>query len=395
MAETAARLVDEVLPDAPYRQWVLSLPPPLRYLLAYDAKLTSKVLGFFVKAISSWQRHQAKAKAGLNSVSQAHTGSVTAIQRFGSALNLNLHLHTMAPDGVYVQRDNGTLEYIHIGAPSVGEERAIGWDVCQRTIAHLRKEGRWYDEELGGGDTEDTLYQEHPLLAEIYNASLLGRLAMGPRSGQRVMRLVPHPKLAMEAQGVASEDFPKKPPTPYGFDVHARVSVPKGDRQGLERLCRYFCRPPAAASRFQWHSDGRIALKLKRRWSDGTTHILLTPLELAEKLAALIPTPRAHQIRYHGLFAPRHKHRDKVVPGRCKLQDKKCCGERQTRTGTSSPYRMAWAMLMKRVFDFEVLRCPKCGSDNMQTIAFITQQETIDAILDSVGRAGDSPAEAA
>jgi len=62
MADTAARLVDHVLPPVPYRQWVVSFPPPLRYLLAYDAALLAKVHGYFVAAIVRFQRHEAKER---------------------------------------------------------------------------------------------------------------------------------------------------------------------------------------------------------------------------------------------------------------------------------------------------------------------------------------------
>ena len=79
----AALLVDEVLPREPLRQWVLSVPFALRYLFATDPAVMSLVLGIVYRAIAS---HLIKA-AGLNH-STGHTGAVTLIQRFGSALNL-------------------------------------------------------------------------------------------------------------------------------------------------------------------------------------------------------------------------------------------------------------------------------------------------------------------
>jgi len=85
MAETAALLVDDVLPYKPIRQWVLSFPYPLRFLLAYNPQVISNVLGIVNRAISSYLIK----KAGLNKAT-AQTGAVTLIQRFGSALNLNL-----------------------------------------------------------------------------------------------------------------------------------------------------------------------------------------------------------------------------------------------------------------------------------------------------------------
>jgi ribosomal protein S27E len=86
MAETAALLVDDVLPQQPVRQWVLSLPFALRYLLATRPEVVTQVLGIVYRAISGHLIH----KAGLTRAS-AVTGAVTLIQRFGSALNLNVH----------------------------------------------------------------------------------------------------------------------------------------------------------------------------------------------------------------------------------------------------------------------------------------------------------------
>jgi hypothetical protein len=60
MADTAAHLVDRVLPQVPVRQWVLSLPYTLRYHMAYDARLTSEILQIFVRRIFSSLRHRAK-----------------------------------------------------------------------------------------------------------------------------------------------------------------------------------------------------------------------------------------------------------------------------------------------------------------------------------------------
>jgi ribosomal protein S27E len=82
MTDSAALLADEVLPAKPIRQWVLSLPLPLRFLLATDPKALTHVLGIVYRTISA---HLLK-KARLTRASGA-TGAVTLIQRFGSALN--------------------------------------------------------------------------------------------------------------------------------------------------------------------------------------------------------------------------------------------------------------------------------------------------------------------
>jgi len=84
MAESAALLVDDVFPRAPVRQWVLSFPFQLRFLFASYPELMGKVLGIVYRTLATHIIH----KAGFTK-SSAHTGAVTLIQRFGSALNLN------------------------------------------------------------------------------------------------------------------------------------------------------------------------------------------------------------------------------------------------------------------------------------------------------------------
>ena len=98
MADTAAHLVDRVLPEVPVRQWVLSLPYPVRFMLAYDRHLCTRVLGTFVRALLAWHRVRAREWLGFT---EAETGTVTVIQRFGSSVNLNVHFHLLALDGVY------------------------------------------------------------------------------------------------------------------------------------------------------------------------------------------------------------------------------------------------------------------------------------------------------
>lgn len=93
----AAHLVDEVLPAVPVRQWVLTLPYRLRYLLAWDHGLTRAVLAVYTRALLGFYRRQ----ANRNGIRDGRTGTLTVIQRFGSGLNLNVHFHTPVFDGVF------------------------------------------------------------------------------------------------------------------------------------------------------------------------------------------------------------------------------------------------------------------------------------------------------
>ena len=88
MADSAALLVDDVLPNQPLRQWVLSVPFPLRFLFASQPAVMGKVLGVIYRTIATHLTHKAGFTKPL-----ALTGAVTLIQRFGGALNLNIHFH--------------------------------------------------------------------------------------------------------------------------------------------------------------------------------------------------------------------------------------------------------------------------------------------------------------
>ncbi len=111
-----ALLADEVLPESPLRQWVLSLPHALRFLLATNPAGLTQVLGVGYRTIS---RHLI-SQAGLT-VDAAATGAVIQIRRFGSALNLNAHLHRLFPYCVYVSQGANRPLFRPVAGPSANE----------------------------------------------------------------------------------------------------------------------------------------------------------------------------------------------------------------------------------------------------------------------------------
>src|SRR6266566_5050122 len=153
----------------------------------------------------------------------------------------------------------------------------------------------------------DPLAEESPALAGISSASIQGRIALGPRAGARVFQLGREP----DAPWVTS----RGPCQAHlgGFDLHANITVGADDRAGVERLCRYVLRPPVAQERLSLTPDGLVLVTLKSEWHDGTTHLLFTPVELLEKLAALTPRPRVNLVLYHGILAPRARARARAV----------------------------------------------------------------------------------
>lgn len=104
MAETEAHLVDRVLPVVPIRQWVRSLPHSLRTMFGYDPELLGVALQVSMRAVSGWTRGKVREKIGSIDARDVHFGAVTFVQRFGDALDLNPHFHSLVLDGAYILR---------------------------------------------------------------------------------------------------------------------------------------------------------------------------------------------------------------------------------------------------------------------------------------------------
>src|SRR5262245_66059398 len=134
MADTAAHLVDRVFPRVPVRQWVLSLPYALRYRLAYDTSLVTALLAVFTRTVFASLIRRARE---FGAERGAQCGAVTFIQRFGSALNLNLHLHMLAFDGVYAANENDRPHFQALLAPEDDEIVRLTASLAQRITSWL------------------------------------------------------------------------------------------------------------------------------------------------------------------------------------------------------------------------------------------------------------------
>jgi hypothetical protein len=264
------------------------------------------------------------------------SGSVTLAQRFGSSLNLNPHFHVLFLDGVYVDNDD-TPSFLP--APNLTDDDVskIVETTAHRVIRLLAKRG------ILDGDTMDPLTDESPILAGLTAASIRGMVATGDQAGFHVRRVLADPEEAVRTGPLC---FASR-----GFSLHAATRIPAGDKTGLEMLCRYVTRPPLAAGRLTRVSDDLLSFKLKTPWSDGTTHLLLSPMELIKKISALVPPPRINLIRYHGVLAPHAKHRDKIVPA-LKTNDKEQSSDNES--PASYKYRLSFAALLARVFQIQI-----------------------------------------
>jgi hypothetical protein len=160
-----------------------------------------------------------------------------------------------------------------------------------------------------------------------------------------------------------------------GFSLHAATVCEAWQRSRLESLCRYITRPPVATKRLSVDARGRIVYQYKQPFRDGSTHVILEPLDFMARLAALVPRPKLNLTRFHGVFAPNFKHRTRIVPrrGRGKVD-------------ADQPVApMSWTQRLKRVFAIDIETCPECGG-KLRVIACIEDPPLIRRILAHVQR---------
>jgi hypothetical protein len=198
---------------------------------------------------------------------------------------LNVHFHTLALDGVYTYAPDGAgnPRFLPLPPPSEDEVARVLSGTARRI--HRLLEVR--------ADNDDALARDEPLLAHLAAASLRTRIATDCQRGERWRRL--GDRVDSDELNADPEASPRVPAY-GGMSLHAAVGVPARDRRRLERLIQYVARPPLAHDRLEKRPDGRLMLRLKTRWRDGTTHILMERSELIERLVPLIPPPRAHQV---------------------------------------------------------------------------------------------------
>ena len=303
------------------------------------------------------------------------------MQRFGGALNLNVHIHALVLDGVFARAANGRLAF-H-AAPSLTEaDVADVLAAIEPGVARLRARQGVGD---GDDDRSDTFAEATPLLAGLAAASVQGAVALGRRPGTRPGRL-----------GDAFEDRTERGAGAchaqwQGFDLHAGLVVPAGQRERLERVCRYTLRPPVTDERLRLGADGRVVLALRHPWADGTTHVVFEPTAFLERLAVLVPRPRVNLVLYHGVLAPRAAWRAEVVRRQTPVVPADpSAAETPVPAPSDRGSGSRWADLMRRAFGFDVLACPRCGG-RLRLIALIDESAVTQRILRHLGLPTEVP----
>ena len=121
----------------------------------------------------------------------------------------------------------------------------------------------------------------------------------------------------------------------------------------------------------------------------------MSPEELLEKLAALVPPPRLNLARYHGVLAPNAADRGQIVPGpKPGPKEEVEASAEPTSEGERTPaqrrHRLAWAVLLARVFQFDLTECPACGG-RMKIVAAVTDARSVRRYLEGVGLPSRAP----
>ena len=164
--------------------------------------------------------------------------------------------------------------------------------------------------------------------------------------------------------------------------------MPARRRDRLEHLVRYLVRPPLALARLTESPGGQLLYQFRRAWSDGSTALLLDPLELLERLAALVPPPRRPLLACHGVLAPHARWRSAVVPAATSDHAGWALAARTDRP--PGPGRRSWPTLLRRVFALEVLGCPRCGGPR-RILGAVTEPYAVRRVLAALGLAPEPP----
>ena len=372
MVETAAHLIDHVFPRLPVRQWVLSVPKRLRYFMQRDGAALNMVLRIFLRVIA--QNLQAHCPGAANAdKANLHIGAVAFIHRFGSSLNEHVHFHVCVVDGVFesVEGEGSAQAQVQAPLPGVVFHPATGIDAA--TVAPVQ-----------------TTLQKRILRAFVARGLL-------ERCDAKDMLAYQH----------------------SGFSVDAGVCIEAHDRAALERLLRYCARPPFAMERLRKEGSELVYRCAKQRSEPASDkrgakadELTLTPLELIDRIAALVPPPRTHRHRYFGVLAPNSPLRAAVtalvqpaapqpatvetaqpgagVPGVALPGKAVAPIPPEPAAPPKRPAHYLWAVLIARIYEVFPLLCPNCGGQ-MRLIAFITHSADIRQILDHIGVESEPP----
>ena len=237
--------------------------------------MLSAALRVFIGAVFAFQRLRAKQLG----IEEPCPGAAAFIQNFSGAILLHPHFHVLVPDGVFSGEE---LTFAALPPPDDEEVEKLLRKVALKVwkVARAR--------------FPDGLPYAEDAKAALSAASAQTRLPLGeePRRRTRLCAFLD------------------------GFSLHANTHVHENDRESLERLARYGARGPLALERLSRSEDGKLEYRLRKPLPGGATTLVLTPVQLLQRLCAVMVQPRVHLTRFFGAFAPNSKARAQVVPQR-------------------------------------------------------------------------------
>jgi hypothetical protein len=274
----------------------------------------------------------------------------------GSFANANLHFHTLAPEGVWHERPDGSLGFHPLPPPTDADVE----DIAARIVGKIRRLLARRDGDAVDDEPDALAY------AQAEAVQLPMSLAELP------------PRTSASRRRCAFID---------GFSLHADTSVDAADRPALERLVRYLLRPLISADRLTARPDGRVEYHFRRPDPSGRTSWVTDGATWCRRLATLIPPRRSHTTRFHGVLSSAHIWRSRVVPS-LPTAAEPASTTTPPPTSMTLARRLDWAALLRRVFGDEVTQCPRCG-DALRVLAFITDLHVTAHILEHLGLTSD------
>ena len=269
----------------------------------------------------------------MNFLLCSRLGGVTFIHPFGSTFNLQLHFHVCLIDGIFTEID-GSVHFTPLPSLSQNDIDNILKITQQKVLKLMVRKG----------------FIEKYEMEEMLNWNHQG-----------------------------------------GFSIDASVKINGNDRAGLERLLKYCARPIFFMNRLSWlnKKQEKLIYQLSKPSPNGNTTIILTPLELIDKLVKLVSDPKTHRHRYFGVLAPNSPMRQQVTA----LASKNISGgvsEEESFSNDKNSANYLWAVLTARIFEVFPLVCPVCGEE-MRIIAFIMNAESIKDILEAINEPTEPP----
>ena len=280
--------------------------------------------------------------------------------------------------------------------------------IAARVKDHLRRQGVLSDDDDAAlaCAAQPHADAEQLVLSALAAASSLGQALAGPETRPGRMPHLHQADAQPRIERPLCAAF-------TGFSLHASTAVAAADTPGRERLIKYILRPPLAAERLERLDDqggGRVRLRLKRPFSDGTWAIEMDELSLVARLAALVPPPWQNQVRYSGVLAPASKWRPRIVPKptaeptpaeQPEPSEHPPCdhdgGPCQPDRGTQRPVPKGkgcrywpWRLLKARTFGEPTARCSQCAGE-LTLRALVQDPDSIRRILTHLGLPTDIP----